>query len=502
MSLRLKLLIAVIVLVFAGLAVSDVVTYTSLRSFLLNRVDQQLVAGQGPVAVAISQAAHGDVNPFPDRGDLTSPVLPLGTFGEVRDASGNVIGQPVRITYGEPAQPAPALPSTLPRPGSSTTEPDLFTTGAVGGSSLRYRVLVRRVVVRPAGTQGTLIVAVPLTELSRTLGRLVVIEGLVTGLVVLGLGFLSWWLVRRGLRPLEEIGVTAGAIAAGDLSQRVPEDDPRTEVGRLGVALNAMLAQIEEAFAERKASEDRLRRFLADASHELRTPLTSIRGYAELFRRGAGQREQDLAKSMRRIEEESKRMGIMVEDLLLLARLDQDRPLEREPVDLAGLAADAVEDARATDGGREITFEASVPVVVWGDEARLRQVVANLLANAVAHTPPGTAVTVRAAAEGDDAVLEVSDRGPGLTPEQLERAFEPFYRSDPSRDRTTGGAGLGLAIVSAIAKAHGGRVDVAPTPGGGATFRVLIPQGDGEGDGREPGEPPPDPQPSGKPRVG
>jgi two-component system OmpR family sensor kinase len=236
-----------------------------------------------------------------------------------------------------------------------------------------------------------------------------------------------------------------------------------------------MLAQIERAFAERKASEDRLRRFLADASHELRTPLTSIRGYAELFRRGARQREEDLAKSMRRIEDESARMCVMVEDLLLLARLDQDRPLERAPVDLVALAADAVEDGRASDGGREITLEASPPVLVLGDEARLRQVAANLVANAVAHTPPGTPVTVRTAMDGGDGILEVADRGLGLSPEQAERAFEPFYRSDPSRDRATGGAGLGLAIVAAIAKAHGGRVRVESTPGGGATFRVFIP---------------------------
>jgi two-component system OmpR family sensor kinase len=247
-----------------------------------------------------------------------------------------------------------------------------------------------------------------------------------------------------------------------------------------------MLTQIEGAFAERRASEDRLRRFLADASHELRTPLTSIRGYAELFRRGASQREEDLTKSMRRIEDEAARMGLMVEDLLLLARLDQDRPLEREPVDLTTVAADAVADARAANPDREISLEATAPVEVRGDEARLRQVAGNLLANALDHTPPGTAVTVRAAANGDHAVLEVADRGPGLSGEQAERAFEPFFRSDPSRDRTTGGAGLGLAIVAAIAKAHGGAVELRETPGGGATFEVSIPTdhaGPVDGDG-------------------
>jgi two-component system OmpR family sensor kinase len=481
-SLRLKLLIAVIVLVFAGLAVSGIVTYTSLRSFLLQRVNQQLLAGRLPV---LHQLEEG--RPFPERGpgDAGSSLVPPGTFGEVRGSDGSILRKTV-FRYGAPAPAEPALPSELPRRGAPATEPDVFTTGAAGGLSLQYRVLVQRVLLQPSGDRGALVVAIPLTEVGQTLGRLLRIEALVTGLVVLGLGGLSWWLVRRGLRPLEEMGTTAGAIAAGDLTRRVADENARTEVGRLGLALNAMLAQIESAFAERTASEDRLRRFLADASHELRTPLTSIRGYAELFRRGASQREEDLAKSMRRIEEEAGRMGVMVEDLLLLARLDQNRPLEWERVDLAALAADAVEDARATDGERAITLESPRPVPVLGDEARLRQVAANLLANAVVHTPPGTPVAVRTVMDGPDAILEVVDRGPGLSPEQTERAFEPFYRSDSSRDRTTGGAGLGLAIVAAIAKAHGGNVEVGETPGGGATFRVLIPSGNGERRGSEP----------------
>jgi two-component system OmpR family sensor kinase len=470
-SLRVKLLIGVIVLVFAGLAVSDVVTYTSLRSFLLRRVDQQLVSGADAAADAALSASQGRIGPFPGQ-DHGATALPSGTFGEVLDSQGNVLGKTI-ITYtSETTPPDPALPSTLPRTG--TSEPDIFTTGAVDGSSLRYRVLVGQGVLRPSGEQATVIIGIPLTEVGATLHRLGLIAGLVTGLVVLGLGFLSWWLVRRELRPLEEIGVTAGAIAAGDLTQRVAREDSKTEIGRLGTALNAMLAQIEQAFAERKASEDRLRRFLADASHELRTPLTSIRGYAELFRRGAAEREEDLEKSMRRIEDEAARMGVMVEDLLLLARMDQGRPLEMEAVDLAALAADAVADARAMDGGREIALE-TLPAVVVGDEARLRQVAANLVANAVVHTPPGTPVTVRTMVEGDDAVFEVADRGPGLSPEDAGRAFEPFFRLDPSRDRTTGGAGLGLSIVDAIAKAHGGRVDLETSPGAGATFRVIIP---------------------------
>jgi two-component system OmpR family sensor kinase len=470
MPLRLKLLIAVIVLVFAGLAVADVVTYTSLRSFLIKRVDQQLVAAQGPMVGALNQAA-GQIGPGPGGQDRDAQ-LPPGTFGEVRDVSGDVVVK-TTITYGEPAPDQPNLPATLPDFGGSNPTP--FTVGAIGTSSEKYRVLTGTVSIGPNRETGTLIVAIPLSEVARTTGRLLLVEGIVTLAVVFGLGFLSWWLVRRGLRPLDEIGATAGAIAAGDLSQRVPNEDPRTEIGRLSIALNAMLAQIEEAFAERKASEDRMRRFLADASHELRTPLTSIRGYAELFRRGADRNERDLAKSMRRIEDESARMGVMVEDLLLLARLDQDRPLEREEVDLSAVAADSVQDARAAAPDREIGLDTPEVVMVVGDEARLRQVAANLLGNAVVHTPPGTPVAVRAWRNGENAVLEVADRGQGLTPEEAQQAFEPFYRSDPSRDRTTGGAGLGLAIVAAIAKAHGGSVEVGETPGGGATFRVLLP---------------------------
>ncbi len=473
MSLRLKMLVAVIVLVLVGLAVSDIVTYTSLRRSLIQRVDQQLTSGWPLILNHINDPN----DPLGQTPFGTSPALPPGTFGEVEDSAGRVLAGPV-VLYGVTREPPPSLPSPLP--GSGT----LFTTGAVGGSSLRYRVLVESG-HDAQGNPSKLIVGVPLAEVDRTLGQLRIIEGLVSAAVVFVVGFLSWWLVRRELRPLEEIGVTAGAIADGDLSRRVANEDARTEVGRLGLALNAMLAQIEQAFAERRASEERLRRFLADASHELRTPLTSIRGYAELFRRGASQRERDLAKSMRRIEDESARMGVLVEDLLLLAQLDQDRPMDLERVDLAALAADAVEDARATDAGRQITLDAPAPVPVVGDEARLRQVAANLLANAVVHTPPDTPVTVRATVEGDDALLEVADHGPGLAAEDAERAFEPFYRSDPSRHRTTGGAGLGLAIVAAIAKAHGGRVDVAGTPGGGATFRVLIPRPDGDPPGRD-----------------
>jgi two-component system OmpR family sensor kinase len=267
------------------------------------------------------------------------------------------------------------------------------------------------------------------------------------------------------------------AIATGDLSQRVEPDDTRTEVGRLGGALNAMLAEIERAFAERLAAEERLRQFVADASHELRTPVTSIRGYAELFRRGAGDRPEDLAQVMRRIEQEGKRMGELVEELLLLARLDQGLPLERQPVDLAAVIDAAVDAARAADPERPITVDSHGPLVVRGAESRLRHVVDNLLTNARVHTPAGTPVHIRFAAEDGEVVLEVADEGPGVPAEEADRIFERFYRTDRSRTRSQGGVGLGLAIVRSVVEAHGGAVGYRPRTGGGSVFRVVLPLG-------------------------
>jgi two-component system, OmpR family, sensor kinase len=286
---------------------------------------------------------------------------------------------------------------------------------------------------------------------------------------------LSLWLVRLGLRPLTGMRKTAEAIAAGDLSMRVAPADDRTEIGRFGQALNTMLGRIERAFAERQASEDRLRRFVADASHELRTPLTSIRGYAELFRRGAATRPDDLAKAMHRIEDEAARMGVLVEELLLLARLDQGRPVDRQPVDLTALARDAVADARVVEPARPLELDTNGPVRVTGDAVRLRQVLDNLLANVRTHTPPETAAAVRVRADDGHAVLEVADRGPGMSEDESARAFERFYRVDASRSRDSGGVGLGLSIVSAIVTAHGGEVQVRSAPGEGATFTVTLP---------------------------
>ena len=336
----------------------------------------------------------------------------------------------------------------------------------------------------------TLVLGTDLGRDRAAIGQLVGLQILV-GLVVLTvLGVAGYLLVRNSLRPLAEVERTAQAIAAGDLSQRVPEGDDRTEVGRLSTALNGMLSRIEHAFrkqqeseAQARASEDQMRRFVADASHELRTPLTSIRGFAELYRQGAVRTEDDVRRLMSRIEAEGARMGLLVEDLLLLARLDQQRPLSFASVDLGAIAGDAVHDARAVEPQRPIALHldeslTEAPVVV-GDEGRLRQVVGNLVTNALTHTPSDARVTVSVEADPDDAavlVLRVADEGPGMQPDDAARAFERFYRADSSRTRSAGGTGLGLSIVASLVAAHGGRVDLDTRPDAGVTVTVRLPR--------------------------
>ncbi len=464
MSLRGRLLTAVLLLVAAGLVASDVATWTALRAFLLQRVDQQL--GMFRQRTAESILRRGTVGPPSDRRDDPGGAALTPTYVEVRDPAGRTL-----LVSSADDGPAPRLPDPLPTGAAGDGGMVATFTADARSGATRFRVQAAPL---PGGL-GTVVVAVPLTDVGQTLGRLLAIE-LVASIAILALlGALAWRLVQLGLRPLEEVSATAGAIAAGELSRRVRRAEPRTEVGRLGLAFNAMLTQIEAAFAQRRASEARLRQFVADASHELRTPLTSIRGYAELFRRGARSRPADLATAMRRIEDEAERMGVLVDELLLLARLDQGRPLQREPVDLSRLAAEAAQDARVVEPARPITVATPGPVMVAGDEARLRQVAGNLLANARMHTPPDAPVHVRVARDGGVAALEVTDAGPGLTPDQAERVFERFYRTDPARSREKGGAGLGLSIVAAVAQAHGGRAGVSSAPGRGARFRVELP---------------------------
>jgi len=486
MSLRGRLIVTLVVLAGAGLLVLGAVTYAALRSFEVDRIDQQATSAidqadgqlhREDVGSTLGRRPFGDAD---DRGRRSGgppdgiDIAPAGTYAEQRDSSGTVMAHTVLgLPAGDTAPAAPQLPASL-------DAGDRATVGAVGASELRYRVYVA---TTPGFPNRLTVVAVPFTEIDATLNHLLVIEGFVIGGVLIALAAAAWWLVRLGLRPLDRIGATAGAIAAGDLSHRVERAEPRTEVGRLGLALNAMLGRLEEAFAERRASEERLRRFLADASHELRTPLASIRGYAELFRIGAAREGPDVEKAMSRIEDESARMGVLVEDLLALARLDEVRDAHREPVDLTSLAEDAVNDAQAVAPDREITLrgEGEGEVVVDGDPDQLRQVLANLVRNALVHTPAGTPIEVTVAARGADATLEVRDHGPGLPTDNPGELFDRFWRADPGRGRGRAGAGLGLAIVAGIVHAHGGRAQAANAEGGGARFTVvlaLLPAGD------------------------
>ncbi len=484
MSLRLRLLLALVGLVAVGLLVADGVTYLSLQSFLLQRVDQQLEAAPQPMLRVLQISDSGLPGDVPTVPSAESAVLPPGTYGCLIDASGQILAQTV-ISYGGGTPPVPSLPADLASTTAKGSGRTTFTAPAAGRSSLRFRVATHRVASTETGEVYSLVVAIPLTDVTQTLQRLLLVEVVATLAVLIGLGLLAWWIVRREMQPLQDMAATAGAIAAGDLTRRIERADSRTEVGRLGLALNAMLTQIEVAFTRGHNSENALRRFLAQASHELRTPLSSIRGYAELFRRGAKERPEDLELAMRRIEQEAARMGVLVEDLLLLARLDEGRALDQEPVDLTQLAADAVADARILAPGRDLELVQSDSVVVLGDESRLRQVFTNLVVNALRHGGEQAHVRVATSAADGRAVIEVSDDGVGMTSDVAARVFEPFYRPQESRARGEGTAGLGLSIVAAIAEAHGGGVDLQTAPGQGARFRVGLPLAAPEAGGGE-----------------
>lgn len=481
MTLRLRLLLALVGLVAAGLLVANVVTYTSLRSYLFSQVDQQLQTAATPVARVLWACWNEEQAPYgPSCGSngvvrIASGSIPAGTYGQLRDSNGNVLYSACLPSETEAAK-SPRLPSRLPI-SQTVNGASVFSVAGTGCGSASYSGIAVTTNVGTASGPVDVIVGIPLTSVNQTLDRLQIVEILVSLAVLAALGALAWWIVRRGLRPLEEMATTAGAIAAGDLSRRVDDSDPQTEVGKLGSALNRMLGEIERAFAARGASEDRLRRFLADASHELRTPLTSIRGYAEMFERGTRDRPEDLATSMRHIREDAKRMSVLVDDLLLLARLDKQRPLANDEVDMTEITSRAVEAARVASPDRSISFESSGPARVTGDGDRLRQVVDNLLANSAQHTPHATPIEVRLRTDDAAVGIEVTDHGPGIPAAEHERIFEPFHRADPSRARASGGVGLGLAIVSAIVRAHGGQVGVISNGSGGATFWIRIPRG-------------------------
>jgi two-component system OmpR family sensor kinase len=465
-SLRARLLFGLLALTAAGMLLAGGITYVEQRSFFYQRVDDQTRQAPFLVDRALSEQGVGDGDSGgPPRGgphDGGPAGPPAGTYGERRSPTGQILGS-VTLPVGQGLSAHPDLPATMPLD-------KLFTVAGKGDDPARYRVLAQR----DPGSGAILVAAVPYTEADQALDRLLLVEALVITGVLLLLGAAGWVVVRLGLLPLDRMGHAAGRIAGGDLSHRVEATDPRTEVGRLGIALNGMLDRLEEAFSRRKASEDRLRHFIADASHELRTPLASIRGYAELFRMGAVREQGETERAMRRIEDEAARMGVLVEDLLTLARLDQVADAPHAEVDVAALAGDAVADARATAPDRDISLQAE-PATVLGDAHQLRQVLANLLRNALVHTPAGTPVDVSVTAARDSVRLEVRDHGPGLPTDEPGALFERFWRAEGGRERGAAGAGLGLAIVAGIVDAHGGRVRAANAPGGGASFVVHLP---------------------------
>ena len=546
MPLRIKLVAGLLALVVIALAVSSTVGVAEFRSYQQGRVDAQLRA-------LSEQLRSSPIGALPSQATLSFE----GYVIELRNAQGQLLPSCDVCTNGDLTVAGPNVPTSKSWLAANSSK--VVTVPAMFGGD-NWRVLER-----PAGyyiqnsapfvqnLTGTLIIGGDLGHLDQAVGWLARVNLVVSIIVVVALAILGVAMVRVSLRPLTDIEETAAAIAAGDLSRRVPYHDPRTEMGRLATSLNVMLAHVESAFRARarseaaaRQSEERMRRFLADASHELRTPLTAIRGYAEYYRQRGGVKNgssaiataetataeaataevatgetataetdaatahasavagpgaalgsladpsasdepltrQDMDRIMERVEQESSRMGGLVEDMLVLARLDQQRPVERRPVDLLTLVVDAVQDARVVAPSRSIdlTVGTGAAFLVLGDEPRLRQVISNLMNNALTHTPDGSPIYVRIFTgyqQGTPAVpcaiLEVTDHGPGLTQEQANRVFERFYRADQARGRRTGGSGLGLAIVQALVAAHGGTVSLDTAPGHGATFRITLP---------------------------
>lgn len=463
MTLRTRLLLSLAALLAVALVVSGSLVVGLTRANLVAQVDDEL---RGARASDIQAAGPG---PGPRGNDPTGrrfALLILDAHGQLLESAASGFARDPDLLPSLPDGGVAALPigGIIERP-------------AVDGS-VSYRLLTLQ-------AQGGLLIVLgaPLQGVEEAVGVLVGAL-LIVGVVVLAAMVAAGWLIiRRGLRPLEQMTGTAESISAGDLSRRVGMGDDRTEVGRLGQAFDAMLDQIQSAFDSQRAaltaqerSEGQLRQFVADASHELRTPLTTVRGYADLYQVGGLEERAMLEGAMTRIGTESRRMAALVEDMLLLARLDQGRPLRRDPVSLSELVRDAVTDARAVEPGRPMQADITDGVTVTADEDRLRQVIANMFANFRVHTPPDAAVEVSLATNDSVAALRVADHGPGVDPHHAERIFDRFYRGDPGRSRDRGGSGLGLALASSVAAVHGGSIEHEPTPGGGATFTLRLPR--------------------------
>jgi two-component system OmpR family sensor kinase len=472
-SLRNRLILATLALATIAITASDLAATNSLRSFLISQADNQLNEVVQTSLLRLdragieSEAESEDKNSFRPLRPLTG--VPTTTAVTLLDLSGNVVGQvggqfanSIDIKEFHKLTPAEVLankgkPFTIP---GADGQPDIRAVARILPSCV-----------------GTVVISVALDSVDRTMRGLAGIFFLISLIVLIAIGIVARSLIKLSLKPLNKIEETAAAIADGDLSARLPEVNPNTEVGRLTGSLNTMLSRIEESFAVRTESENKLRRFVADASHELRTPLTAIRGFAELHRQGAVTGEDKTKELISRIEKESIRMSSLVEDLLLLARLDQSRELTIDPVDINHLVNEAIASAKAAGPSHEITLKSSSDeVFVLGDSMRIHQAVSNLLANARTHTPAGTKIEMEILQSESEVQISVSDNGPGLSQDDQTRIFERFFRADPSRARVSGeGSGLGLAIVDAVMKAHGGSVEVLSELNQGAKFTLHFP---------------------------
>lgn len=474
LSLRARLLAVVAALLALALVGAGTLTVANLRGQLVAQVDDQLrsvTTEKQALNRLVDQLRRDDSSPFGEDPLPSRYVVEVFFDDEAAGDSGPLYdGSPDRL---------PDLPE-LTYEQAEVAEGQFRTVEGSGGS--RWRMVAVPVVFQPSGQPaGAAVIALPLDDVQATL-KAVTLRFVVLGAALIAaLVLIGFFLIGRAFRPLREVQSVTTAFGSGDTSRRVDVKAPATEVGKLGTDVNGMLDRIETTLAAREASEQRMRRFIGDASHELRTPLATLRGFAELYRMGAVREQDEVSSTFRRIEDESTRMGGLVEDLLVLARLDEQRPLRHAPVDLLVLAADAVHDSTALAPDRSVRLvgvdgRPPQPAVTPGDEARLRQVVTNLLSNALRHTPAGSPVELGVGVRPDAVVLQVVDHGPGVPPEESDRIFERFYRADASRTRSSGGSGLGLAIVDAIVRAHGGLALLHPTPDGGATFEVRLPR--------------------------
>jgi len=515
-SLRTKLVTAVLALVITALVTMACVGISLLRGQLIGSLDSGIISQVQQVQNSLANCAEGFAS-----GTSSGCLVDFDVYWIAPNGQVTTVPTPMSSNYNGYLHTQSPSPATVTSSVASwlTSHPRQGTTVPAQSGSGRWRVMSFPAYDQASGDfTGTVVVAVSATSAYNTLRELTLVDVIVSAAIVVVLTIVGFAVVQANLRPLVEIEETAEEIAEGHLNRRVPERDPRTEIGRLGRSLNLMLSQIEAAFHAREESEaaahqseERMRRFIADASHELRTPLTAIRGFGEYYRQrgglvkrwdrdeaartgglgqaggqGTGLLPDDLDRIMQRVEKEAARMGLLVEDLLLLARLDQQRPLAHQPIDLLSLAADAVHDTRLLAPNRtvELSVQPGAAFLVTGDEPRLRQVIGNLMSNALTHTPDGTPIEVtigsgtldpRVPGSPAAVTLDVTDHGPGMSAEQAHRVFERFYRADQARTRATGGSGLGLAIVNALVIAHGGVASVKTAPGRGATFRIALP---------------------------